>query len=116
MSFAFALRVWRRASKAEKGSVLPLVALALTVVLGVAGLAMDIGQMYLTKQKAQAAADAAAEAGVLDMYNGTNTGTNAFGTASITCPTSGGVAPCRYAAMNGFGATASDTLVQSLAS
>jgi Flp pilus assembly protein TadG len=37
-------------------------------LLGIVGLALDGGNMYVTKQRAQAAADAAAQAGVMDLY------------------------------------------------
>jgi hypothetical protein len=47
------------------------------VLFGIAGLAIDAGQMYATKQRAQAAADAGAEAGVMDLYRGTGNSTAA---------------------------------------
>jgi hypothetical protein len=80
-----------------------LVALSLVIVVGMVGLAMDAGQLYVTKQKAQAAADAAAQAGVMDMYNGTSV-------PAGNCPTTGGSAACVYARLNGFGGSVSDTV------
>jgi Flp pilus assembly protein TadG len=85
----------------RRGSVLLLTVFGLSVVLGMVGFALDIGRMYAVKQEAQAAADAAAQAGIMDFYNGTNTGTNAFGTAQIDCKASS-VAPCVYAKNNRF--------------
>jgi hypothetical protein len=99
----------RRQGIRRKGSVLLLIVVGLTALFGIVGLALDVGQMYVTKQLAQAAADAAAQSGVMDLYNGTNTGTNLFGPGVYPCPTTGGVAPCKYAQMNGFN-TASDTV------
>src|SRR5215475_6415833 len=42
-------------------------------LLGIVGLALDGGHLYVTKQRAQAAADAAAQAGVMDLYRGNGT-------------------------------------------
>ena len=70
--------------KGESGQALVLVAAALGIfLLGAVGLAVDVGQLYAHRQMAQNAADAAAEAGILSMFNGSNTGTNAFGTGDI---------------------------------
>src|SRR6266699_1472724 len=93
-----------RAMKSERGSVILLVALALAVVTGMVGLAMDVGQMYVTKQKARGAADAAALAGVMDLYNQTDFATHSFidDPHKIECQTSQ-AAPCKYALLNGFG-------------
>lgn len=49
--------------KHQRGAVLPLVVLALTALLGVSALAIDLGVMQLAKQRAQNVADAAALAG-----------------------------------------------------
>ena len=73
--------------RSEQGSVIVLVALSLVIVIGMLGLAMDAGQLYVTKQRAQAAADAAAQAGVMDMYNGATV-------PAGKCPTTGGSAAC----------------------
>jgi Flp pilus assembly protein TadG len=83
------------------------------------GLAVDGGQVCAQRQMAQAAADAAAEAGIMSIFNGTNsTAANPFGTgsapiASYVCTTSNLRTPCVYALYNGFGATASDTVTLS---
>src|SRR5689334_499698 len=42
-------------------------------LVGIVGLALDGGQLYVAKQRAQAAADAAAQAGVMDLYRGNGT-------------------------------------------
>lgn len=86
----------------EKGQALVLVAAALGIfLLGAVGLTTDVGQMYIHRQLAQSAADAAAQAGILSMFNNSNTGSNAFGTAPFTCG-AGETArtPCRYAFAN----------------
>lgn len=44
----------------DRGSVTLLVAFSLVVMLGIAGLAIDLGYMYLQKNRMQAVADAAA--------------------------------------------------------
>ena len=47
----------------EDGAILVFVALIMVVLLGMAALAIDIGQMYIAKQRAQNVCDAAALAG-----------------------------------------------------
>jgi Flp pilus assembly protein TadG len=59
----------KRASK-EAGSILVFVALAMTVLLGFVGLVIDVGQLYIAKQRAQAAADSAALAAAVNLYQG----------------------------------------------
>lgn len=51
----------------EKGSVVVLVALSITALLGFAALAIDIGNLYVNKAQAANAADAAALAGARDL-------------------------------------------------
>ena len=41
-------------------------------MIGMVGLAIDTGQIYVTKQLEQATADAAAQAGAMDLFNGSN--------------------------------------------
>ena len=96
----------------QKGQALVVVVLCIGLVLaGAMGLALDVAQLYGHTQMAQAAADAAAMAGMMSIYDGTNTGTNAFGTAEYTCTTTDTITPCKFAASNGFGSTSSDTVV-----
>jgi Flp pilus assembly protein TadG len=73
----------------ERGASLLLVVVLLFGLLGVVGLALDGGNLYVTKQRAQAAADAAAQAGVMDLYRGNGSG------AASTSATA-------YAGKNGF--------------
>ena len=49
-----------------------LAALLLPVIVGVMGLTLDCGLMYLQRQQAQSVADAAALAGGYQLYNGSN--------------------------------------------
>ncbi|HTW86820.1 MAG TPA: pilus assembly protein TadG-related protein, partial [Candidatus Binataceae bacterium] len=48
--------------KQEKGQVIALVAMGLVVLIGLAGLATDMGYLYTMERKMQTAADAAAVA------------------------------------------------------
>ncbi len=99
--------------RGESGQALLLVVLALGIFLiGALGLAVDGAQMYGHRQMAQAAADAAAQAGMASIFNGTaNSGTTAFPTSgSFICSTSDLRTPCRYASFNQFGGTAADVV------
>jgi hypothetical protein len=82
-------------------------------LLGAVGLAIDGAHLYAQRQMAQTAADAAAQAGIMSIFDGTNgAGPAAFGTgASFTCTTTDARTPCVYARLNGFGGTAADTVV-----
>ena len=106
----------RRAKQMESGQALLLVIVALSLfVLGALGLAIDGAQLYAQRQMAQGAADAAAQAGIMSIFDGTNaTAPHPFGTgsppSSFTCTTTDGRTPCVYAALNGFGGTADDTV------
>jgi hypothetical protein len=98
--------------KRTRGQATILVLLALGLfLLGALGLAIDASQLYAHRQMAQVAADAAAQAAVMSLFNGTNTGPNAFGSAPFTC-TAGTDArtPCVYARYNGFGIDNNDTV------
>jgi Flp pilus assembly protein TadG len=104
----------------EAGQAVILVVVAMSIFLIAAlGLAIDGGQMYAQLQMAQAAADAAAQAGIMSIFDGTNvTSAHPFGTgtppiASSVCTTSDLRTPCVYARYNGFGGTASDTVTLS---
>jgi Flp pilus assembly protein TadG len=96
----------------EAGQAILLVIVASTIFLfGAVGLAIDGSHMYAQRQMAQSAADAGAEAGILSMFNGTNTGGAHPFTASSTVATcaDGVPTPCYYAQRNGFDPT-SDTV------
>ena len=104
----------------QDGQAVILVVVAMSILLiGALGLAIDGGQMYAHRQMAQAAADAAAQAGIMSIFDGTNaTSAHPFGTgtppiASSTCTTADGRTPCVYARNNGFGGTAADTVTLS---
>ena len=104
----------------EEGQAVVLVVVAMSIFLfGALGLAIDGGQMYAQRQMAQTAADAAAQAGIMSIFDGTNaTSTYPFGTgtppiASSTCTTTDGRTPCVYARYNGFGGTTADTVTLS---
>jgi hypothetical protein len=92
-----------------------MAALALGLVLiGAVGLAIYSSQVHAHRQMAQSAADAAAQAAILSMYNGTNVGGNDFAASTTythTCSTTDAITPCAYARKNGFGGTASDTVL-----
>jgi Flp pilus assembly protein TadG len=104
----------------KDGQAVILVVVAMSLLLiGALGLAIDGGQMYAQRQMAQAAADAAVQAGIMSIFRGTNaTSANPFGTgatpiASSVCTTTDLRTPCVYARNNGFGGTASDTVTLS---
>lgn len=97
--------------QSEQGQAIMLVVVAMGIFLiGALGLAIDGAQLYGHRQMAQAAADAAAQAGILSIFDGTNVGTNAFGSAAHTCSTTDVITPCAYARKNGFGASTDDTV------
>jgi Flp pilus assembly protein TadG len=102
--------------KEEDGQAMILVALAMGIfLLGAIGLAVDGSNLFAQRQMAQAAADAAAQAGIMSIFDGTNgKGTAAFSTSSagFTCTTTDARTPCVYASKNGFGATG-DTITVS---
>jgi hypothetical protein len=84
-------------------SVLVLLALALFVLLFV-GFGVDMTNLYFHRQMAQGAADAACQAGAMDMFvtaAGASMGGFTAGTA-FTCTSSSAQAPCKYARLNGY--------------
>jgi hypothetical protein len=58
-----------RRARAERGQILPIVALAIVVLCGAAALSIDVGYAYYAKRQLQAATDAAALAGAQDLPN-----------------------------------------------
>jgi Flp pilus assembly protein TadG len=58
-----------RRTRGERGQILPLVALALVVLLGISAFAIDVGFAYYAKRQLQSATDAAALAGAQDLPN-----------------------------------------------
>src|SRR5262245_588754 len=59
-----------RAARDEKGSILILTALSLTVLLGIAALSVDASYMYDMRNKLSAAADAAAKSAAIEVHRG----------------------------------------------
>ena len=102
----------RRKRGSELGQALVMVTLALLVIMGMMGLAVDFGWAFYVKRSAQAAADAAALAAVkraMDAATGLSSFSCSGGTVScasepIPCPgATGNLADaCAYAARNGF--------------
>jgi Flp pilus assembly protein TadG len=95
----------------EKGQAVLLVVVVMGIFLiGAVGLAIDVSQLFGQQQMAQVAADAAAQAAMLSVFQRVNTvATNpaqfsaAPGT-SFTCDTTHlPTTPCKYVQMNGFG-------------
>jgi Flp pilus assembly protein TadG len=102
--------------KDEDGQAIVLVALAMGIfLLAAVGLAVDGSTLYTHRQMAQAAADAAAQAGIMSIFDGTNgAGTAKFSTSkTFTCTTTDAETPCAYARLNGFGGSATDTVIVS---
>ena len=103
-------------SHRESGQAIVLMVVAFGLFAFAAlGLAIDVSQIYAQRQMAQIAADAASQAGIMSIFDGTNsTSAHPFGTgsppAAFTCTTSDLRTPCIYARNNGFGSTASDTV------
>src|SRR5262245_7284280 len=96
----------------QRGQALILVLVAMSLFLIAAlGLAVDGSQLYAHRQMLQAAVDASAQAGIMSVFDKTNTGTNAYGSASFTCTTTDVRTPCLYARENGVGSTSDDQVV-----
>src|SRR6266702_209960 len=98
--------------KDEDGQAIVLLALAMGIfLLGAVGLGFDGSNLYFQRQASQLAADAAAQAGMISIFNGTNgSGAAAFTATTFTCTTTDAKTPCKYARMNGFGGTSIDTV------
>ena len=106
-------------SKKEKGqaTILVLVALGIFLLAGI-GFTLDVSQLYAQRQMAQNAADAAALAAIMSIFNATNTGTNTFGNIPggggnpprFTCSSNDNHTPCYYARQNGFNPANGDTV------
>ncbi|HXV56238.1 MAG TPA: pilus assembly protein TadG-related protein, partial [Gaiellaceae bacterium] len=62
----------RAAPRSERGQVAVVVACFLVVLIGAAGLAVDVGSWYRADRATQAAADAAALAGAQGLQDGTD--------------------------------------------
>jgi hypothetical protein len=118
-------RVCSRPASSERGqSFLAIVAFVGIFLLVVLGLATDYTQVWAHRQMAQAAADAACQAGAADLWlnaidpsaAGQN-GLQSFGWigSSFDCSTNSTAPPCRYATINGYtGSSVSVTFPSSL--
>ena len=99
-------------SDGESGqaSILLVLILGLFLIASM-GFAVDLSSMWLQRQAAQSAADAACVAGSMDMLylqNATITTSPGFSAgAASDCSSSSSAAICKYAAFNGFAATTS---------
>ncbi len=60
-------RAWTRFCREEAGTIIAPLAIMMPILIGMAGLGIDIGSWYNGKRLAQAAADAAARAGALEL-------------------------------------------------
>lgn len=112
--------VQKNASEAGQ-AVLVFVLLVSMFLIGALGWGLDGAQMWAQRQMAQAAADSAAQAGIMSFFDGTNSGST-YGTAppysnpaTYTCTsadagTTTPKTPCRYAALNGFTPASGDTV------
>src|SRR5215831_17708785 len=89
----------------RRGTVAVLVAICLTVILGIVAIAVDGGLLMEDRRQVQAAADAAALAAAIDLYNNysTNYGLDPSGTAAKSAQTT--------AAANGFANNVNATVV-----
>ncbi|HYM12903.1 MAG TPA: Tad domain-containing protein [Bryobacterales bacterium] len=108
-------------SKHQAGQAVILVLVALSLfVIGAIGLAIDGSQLYAQRQLAQNAADAATLAGMMSIFNNTNTAANnnLFGNvpngggnpAPLPCPANSDLTPCYFARQNGFDPANGDTV------
>src|SRR5215469_9015724 len=97
----------RRRSDSQNGQTNILVLLALGIFfIGFLGFAVDFSNMWLHRQMAQGAADAACQAGAMDLLvNATNGSTlGGFGSppAAFDCAKNPTSAVCKYAVLNGY--------------
>ena len=64
----------RKFSRDTRGTIIIMLALAMPLLVGFLGLAVDVTNWYLSKREAQTAADAAALAGAYQLYHTNDTG------------------------------------------
>jgi hypothetical protein len=87
-------------TKDERGSAVVLLVASLGFfLLGAMGLAIDGAQLYAQRQMAQSAADAAAQAGIVSIFDG---GTSGISTSVYYCTAASTTSPCTYASKNGY--------------
>jgi hypothetical protein len=75
-----------RAARRERAQILPLIALSLVALLGIAAFAIDVGFAYYGKRQLQSATDAAALAGAQDLPNAATAITTATSYAAANTP------------------------------
>jgi hypothetical protein len=93
---------WVRQRVSDRGQVTILVVIALSMfLLGFVGFAVDMTNLWFHRQMAQGAADAACQAGIMNVLVHTSTQGFTPG-ASFNCAGSPTATPCRYAALNGY--------------
>ena len=109
-----------RSFKHEEGQSIVLVVLAMGIFLiGAVGLGFDGSHLYSERIRAQLAADAAAQAAMMSVFDGTyNTGATKFAVSSGSSYTCGSTlanasTPCVYADKNGFNSSNGDTITLS---
>ena len=107
-------RQWVRRRRNERGQTTIIVVIALALfLLGFTGLAVDYSNFWFHRQAAQGAADAACQAGAMDMYyfslgkvSGTPAafvpGFTAVQDESHNCSATPSATPCWYASHNGY--------------
>jgi len=102
----------RRSRRKERGqTMIPIIIMIGLFLLAMLGVAMDYSQLWAHRQMAQAAADAACQAGAADLYldavdpsASDAVGLGDFGWIGtpFSCTTGAGTPPCKYAAFNGY--------------
>jgi len=90
LSRCCAARLGRGLGRDEGGAVLVIVALALTALLGLLSVAIEVGTWYAERRSLQTAADAAAVAGALEIARGTPARMTSAATAEAARNGSGG--------------------------
>ncbi len=102
--------------RSERGQVMVLLVLVLGLfLLGAIAFSVDMGNIWLHRQSAQNAADAACGAGAMDMLVGAQGGATTHagftpGTA-LTCAAGSAAVPCKYATFNGYGSDGTNNVV-----
>jgi Flp pilus assembly protein TadG len=92
-----------RIKERERGQAVLLVIFSMSIFLfGALGMAIDGSQLYAQRQMAQAAADAAAQAGIVTILNGASAAKYSIGTSAYYCTSGDATSPCTYAAKNNF--------------
>ncbi|MGC1985746.1 MAG: pilus assembly protein TadG-related protein, partial [Candidatus Cybelea sp.] len=76
----------------QRGAVIPMVAISLTVLMGFSGLAIDVGFLEYRQQQQQSAADAAAVGGAQKLASNSCTSTSGVQSAALTDAATNGFA------------------------